>query len=55
MVKHSVSMKKTHRLSSIREADQIIVLKGGEEVETGIFDALIKSKGGITQNLWNSR
>ena len=49
MVKHSVSIKKTHRLSSIREAARFDVLNGGEVVETGIFEALIKSKGGITQ------
>lgn len=31
----------------IREADRIAVLKGGEVVETGTFDALLKSKGGL--------
>ena len=34
-----------HRLSTVREADKILVLKNGELVEEGSHDSLIKLKG----------
>ena len=34
-----------HRLSTIRNADKIIVLEGGEIVEVGTFDELLSKKG----------
>jgi ATP-binding cassette subfamily B protein len=34
-----------HRLSTVREADQIVVLDGGQIVETGTYDELV-AKGG---------
>jgi ATP-binding cassette subfamily B protein/subfamily B ATP-binding cassette protein MsbA len=34
-----------HRLSTVRQADQIIVLKGGEIVEQGIFADLLRGHG----------
>ena len=34
-----------HRLSTVKEADRIAVLKGGKIVESGTFEELIESKG----------
>ena len=34
-----------HRLSTIQNADQIIVLENGEVIESGAHDYLIKKKG----------
>jgi NHLM bacteriocin system ABC transporter ATP-binding protein len=39
-----------HRLSTIRDADRIIVLEGGRVVETGTYDELVV-KGGAFQRL----
>jgi len=41
-----------HRLSTIRHADEIIVIKEGEIVEKGNHDVLL-SKDGIYTDLWN--
>ena len=34
-----------HRLSTVRQADQIVVLRGGEIVEQGTFSALLRAHG----------
>jgi glucan exporter ATP-binding protein len=34
-----------HRLSTVRDADQILVMKGGELVEQGKFDELVRKNG----------
>jgi len=44
----------THRLSTIRNADMILVMKDGDIVESGNHDALIE-KGGFYAELYNSR
>ncbi len=43
-----------HRLSTIREADVIIVMRNGHIVETGNHDELLK-KGGFYSELYNSQ
>ena len=43
-----------HRLSTIRNADEILVMKDGSIVEQGSHDKLM-AKGGFYQNLYNSQ
>lgn len=43
-----------HRLSTIREADIILVMNNGKIVETGNHDSLLK-RGGFYANLYNSQ
>mmetsp|Transcript_42676 Transcript_42676/g.72791 ORF Transcript_42676/g.72791 Transcript_42676/m.72791 type:complete len:143 (+) Transcript_42676:1155-1583(+) len=45
MTKGRTVISIARRLSTIREADRIAVLKGGEIVEVGTLDELIASKG----------
>ncbi len=42
-----------HRLSTVRRADQIIVLKKGEIVEQGSHKELIQSQGGVYKKLYD--
>ncbi len=43
-----------HRLSTIREADKILVMRDGKIIETGKHDELLE-KGGFYSNLYNSQ
>ena len=43
-----------HRLSTIRNADEILVMKDGSIIEQGSHDELM-AKGGFYQNLYNSQ
>ncbi|MBE7088920.1 MAG: ABC transporter ATP-binding protein, partial [Clostridiales bacterium] len=43
-----------HRLSTIKEADVILVMKDGNVIETGSHDELMQ-KGGFYSNLYNSQ
>ena len=43
-----------HRLSTIRNADEILVMKDGSIIEQGSHDELM-SRGGFYQNLYNSQ
>ncbi len=43
-----------HRLSTIREADTILVMKSGRIIEMGSHDELV-TKGGFYAELWNSQ
>jgi subfamily B ATP-binding cassette protein MsbA len=42
-----------HRLSTVRQADKIIVLKGGVVAEEGTHDELLKIKGGTYKHLYD--
>jgi ABC-type transport system involved in cytochrome bd biosynthesis fused ATPase/permease subunit len=41
-----------HRLGTIRNADRICVLSGGEIVERGTHDELLQKEGGKYKQLW---
>lgn len=43
-----------HRLSTVRECDQIITIEKGEITETGTHEELLK-RGGRYAYLWNSQ
>ena len=43
-----------HRLSTIREADVILVMRAGNIIEQGTHDNLLK-KGGFYAELWNGQ
>ena len=40
-----------HRLTTIRDADKILVIDGGEVKETGTHDELMALENGIYKNL----
>jgi ATP-binding cassette subfamily B protein len=42
----------THRITTAKEADKIIVLEDGKIKETGTHDELIK-RAGLYSNIWN--
>lgn len=44
-----------HRLSTIRAMDRTVVIEGGEIVQDGFHDELLKQKGGIYQKLWQKQ
>ena len=54
MMQGRTSFIVAHRLSTIRNADEILVMKDGSIVEQGSHDELM-AKGGFYQNLYNSQ
>ena len=54
LMKGRTSFIVAHRLSTIRNADEILVMKDGSIVEQGSHDELM-AKGGFYQNLYNSQ
>ena len=54
MMEGRTSFIVAHRLSTIREADVILVMKDGHIIETGNHEELL-SKGGFYANLYKSQ
>ena len=54
MMKGRTSFIVAHRLSTIREADIILVMKDGSIIETGNHEELL-ARGGFYANLYNSQ
>lgn len=54
MMKGRTSFIVAHRLSTIREADVILVMRDGKVIEQGSHDELL-DKGGFYSNLYNSQ
>ena len=54
LMKGRTSFIVAHRLSTIREADVILVMKDGNIVEQGTHDELLR-KGGFYAELWNAQ
>jgi ATP-binding cassette, subfamily B, bacterial len=45
ILKHSTSIMIAHRLSTVKSADRIIVMRGGSIIEEGSHEALLAAKG----------
>lgn len=41
-----------HRLSTIMNVDQVVVMKRGQKVEEGSFDELVGKEGGVFKEMW---
>ena len=54
MMKGRTSFIVAHRLSTIKEADVILVMKAGKIIEQGTHEELLK-KGGFYYELYNSQ
>ena len=54
LMKGRTSFIVAHRLSTIREADVILVMKDGNIIEQGTHDVLLE-KGGFYAELWNAQ
>ncbi|MBR5312573.1 MAG: ABC transporter ATP-binding protein [Clostridia bacterium] len=54
LMKGRTSFIVAHRLSTIKEADTILVMKAGKIIESGTHDELLKN-GGFYANLWGSQ
>ena len=54
MMQGRTSFIVAHRLSTVREADNIIVVRGGDVVEQGRHEELL-ARGGFYSELYNSQ
>ena len=55
MMKGRTSFIVAHRLSTIREADIILVMKDGNIIEQGNHTTLLQKKNGFYANLYQSQ
>ncbi|XP_027695480.1 ATP-binding cassette sub-family B member 7, mitochondrial [Vombatus ursinus] len=55
MVKHRTSIFIAHRLSTVIDADEIIVLDQGKIVERGTHSSLLASPGSIYSEMWHAQ
>ena len=55
MAKDSTTLVIAHRLSTVRNADNIIALKHGVIVEQGSHDELLKIPNGYYKTLWEKQ
>lgn len=55
LVEHKTSVFISHRLSSCRFCDDIIVLDNGEIVQRGVHEELVADEGGKYSQLWNAQ
>ena len=55
MMKGRTSFIVAHRLSTIREADIILVMKDGNIIEQGDHETLLKKENGFYATLYNSQ
>ncbi len=53
LMKNKTVVVVAHRLSTIKHADRIIVVKDGKIVEEGTHDDLANKKGGLYKKLWH--
>jgi ATP-binding cassette subfamily B protein len=54
VMRQRTSIIVSHRISTVREADQILVLEGGRVAERGTHDALV-SRGGLYADLYKKQ
>ena len=52
LVKGKTTIMIAHRLSTLRDADKLIVISGGKVAESGTHEELMAKEGGVYQKLY---
>jgi len=52
LIKGRTTLVVAHRLSTIQQADKIIVLANGRIAEMGTHEKLMKNENGVYRNFW---